>query len=125
MAPSSTATSTRLWGVDLAVWAPLGVEECFRELWRATPENARLPEGAKPRPRPDAHERLGEIDVPALVVGARHGPPELRALGERVAREVPRARLVEVDSDHYLTLREPELVSRPLRDFLVEAAPPE
>ncbi len=111
--------------IDFAIWAPLGVEEGFRELWRATPENSRLPEGAKPRPRPDAHERLGEIAVPTLVVVAKYDPAELRALGTRVAREVAGAQLVEVDSDHYLTLREPELVSRLLRDFLSAAEPQE
>jgi pimeloyl-ACP methyl ester carboxylesterase len=109
--------------IDFAIWAPLGVEERFRELWRATPENGRLPEGAKPRPRPDAHERLGEIAVPTLVVVAKHDPAELRALGARVARGVPGAQFVQVDSDHYLTLREPELVSRVLREFLSAAAP--
>jgi len=33
-------------------------------------------------------------------------------------RRIPGARLVEVDSDHYLTLREPELVTDLIRDFL-------
>jgi hypothetical protein len=33
-----------------------------------------------------------------------------------------RARLVEVDSDHYLTLREPDLVTRLLEEFLVIAS---
>ena len=33
------------------------------------------------------------------------------------------ARHVELDSDHYVTLREPELVSRTLSDFLTPLAP--
>jgi hypothetical protein len=46
----------------------------------------------------------------------------MRDLGPLVERETPNARHVEVDSDHYLTLREPELVTRLLVDFLTEAA---
>jgi len=69
------------------------------------------------------HERLGEVSAPTLVVVARHDPAELRARGETVARGVPRARLVEVDSDHYLTLREPARINRLLDDFLCSAAP--
>ena len=36
---------------------------------------------------------------------ATHDPPELKEAGATVARQVPGAHLVEVDSDHYLTLR--------------------
>ena len=35
------------------------------------------------------------------------------------------ARHVELDSDHYLTLREPELLSSVLLEFLTAAAPQE
>lgn len=109
--------------VDFAIWAPLGANELLRELWRATPDARGLPERARPLPRPDAHERLGEVSAPTLVVVARHDPAELRARGETVARGVPSARLVEVDSDHYLTLREPARINRLLDDFLCSAAP--
>ena len=44
-------------------------------------------------------------------------------MGAHVARQIPDARLVDVDSDHYLTLREPELVTQLLEDFLVAATP--
>jgi 3-oxoadipate enol-lactonase len=109
--------------IDFAIWAPLGADETMRELWRTTPDARGLPDGAQPLPRPAAHERLGEVSAPTLVVVAKHDPPELRARGETVAGGVPRARLVEVDSDHYLTLREPERVTRILDDFLSSAAP--
>jgi pimeloyl-ACP methyl ester carboxylesterase len=58
------------------------------------------------------------VRVPTLVVLAKHDPPELSAAGREAARCIPDARLVEVDSDHYLTLREPELVTALIRDFL-------
>lgn len=47
----------------------------------------------------------------------------MREIGPIVERDAPNARHVEVDSDHYLTLREPELVTRLLVDFLTESAP--
>ncbi len=111
--------------LDFAVWAPLGADETIRELWLATPDAHGLPEGAKPRARPDAHERLEEVAAPTLVVLATHDPPELRAQGETVARRVPGARLVEIDSDHYLTLRAADQVNELLLEFLVATAPPQ
>jgi len=110
--------------IDLGIWAPLGVEERFRELWHATPDARGVPDGADFAPRPPVHERLAEVAVPTLVVVAQHDPEQLREIGARVAREVPRATLVELDSDHYLTLREPDRVSEILRDFLAANAPP-
>jgi 3-oxoadipate enol-lactonase len=109
--------------IDFAVWAPLGADDALRELWHATPDARGIPEGAKPAPRPETNERLAEIAAPTLVVIASLDPPEQREAGARVARTVPRARLVDVDSDHYLTLREPERVSELLRDFLSSASP--
>jgi 3-oxoadipate enol-lactonase len=107
--------------IDFDVWAPLGVDDTMRELWRATPEARGVPDGAKPRPRPDAHERLEEITVPTLVVVPSHDPPALQDVGRRIARTVPGAQLVELDTDHYLTLREPEQVNELLLDFLAAA----
>jgi pimeloyl-ACP methyl ester carboxylesterase len=109
--------------VDFAVWAPLGAEESFRELWLATPDADPLPPGVEPRPpAAPALPRLAEISVPTLVLTAAHDPKGMRDLGPLVERETPNARHVEVDSDHYLTLREPELVTRLLVDFLSEAS---
>ena len=63
--------------------------------------------------------------MPTLVVVARHDPPGLRSVGEKVASRVPGARLVEVDSDHYLTLRKPQQLAELLLEFLGAAAPAE
>ena len=102
---------------DLAVWAPLGATDEYRELWRVTPDARGIPDGAQPRTRPDA--RLEDVAVPTLAIVAEHDPPEFRALGEEVARRIPGARLARVASDHYLTLREPERVSELLLEFLI------
>jgi len=112
--------------VDFEVWAPLGADELIHELWRATPDADPLPPGVEPRRTVSpAAPRLAELAVPALMLTARHDPPGFREIGPLVAREAPDARSVEVDSDHYLTLREPELVTRLLADFLAAAAPHE
>ena len=109
--------------IDFAVWAPLGADDTLRELWRATPDARGLPEGAKPAPRPETNERLAEIAAPTLVVIASLDPPEQREAAARVARTVPHARLVELESDHYVTLRHADQLNELLLEFLTAAAP--
>jgi 3-oxoadipate enol-lactonase len=106
--------------IDLEVWAPLGADERIRQLWRRTPDANPLPEGVEPLDPPGApaKERLAELAVPTLVVTASHDPAGFREIGPLVAREAPDAQHVELDSDHYVTLREPELVARTLVQFL-------
>ena len=109
--------------IDFRLWAPLGSDELLRELWLATPDARGIPDGAAHRPRPPVVERLAEITVPTLAIVATHDPEQLREQGLTVARRVPAAQLVEIDSDHYLTLREPERVAEVLHDFLAASAP--
>jgi len=111
--------------VDFEVWAPLGADELMRQLWRTTPDANPLPGGVEPRfpASPPAKERLAELTVPALIVTVARDPAGFREIGPLVAREAPNARHVELDSDHYVTLREPELLSGVLLDFLTAAAP--
>jgi pimeloyl-ACP methyl ester carboxylesterase len=113
--------------IDLEPWAPLGVDDLIRRLWHATPDANPLPDGVEPLPPPGgaAKPRLTELALSTLVVTAARDPAGFRAIGPLVAREAPNARHVELDSDHYLTLREPELVSRVLLDFLSATAPQE
>jgi 3-oxoadipate enol-lactonase len=112
--------------VDFEVWAPLGVDDRIRRLWRATPDASPLPAGVEPRSAAaPARPRLSELRVPTLVVTVSHDPQVFRDVGTLVAREAPNARHVELDSDHYVTLREPELLAGMLVDFLAEVAPEE
>lgn len=105
--------------VDFEVWAPLGADERMAELWYATPDATGLPPGIGPLPPAIvAREKLGELAVPTLVVTVSHDPAGFREGGLVLAREAPNTRHVELDSDHYVTLREPELVARTLLDFL-------
>lgn len=125
-APNEAKLETMM-DIDLEVWAPLGADDRIRELWRRTPDANPLPDGVEPREPAGApaKQRLGELAVPTLVVTAKHDPPGFQEIGPLVARETPDARHVELDSDHYVTLREPELLSRMLLDFLTTAAPQE
>jgi 3-oxoadipate enol-lactonase len=111
--------------IDFEVWAPLGVDDRIRELWRATPDANPLPDGVEPQALAGARarERLGELNVPTLIVTAKHDPTGFREIGPLVEREAPDARHLELDSDHYVTLREPELLSSVLLEFLTAAAP--
>jgi pimeloyl-ACP methyl ester carboxylesterase len=113
--------------IDLEVWAPLGADERIRELRRATPDANPLPDGVEPLDPPGApaKERLGQLAVPTLVVTAAHDPAGFREIGPLVAGAAPDARHVELESDHYVTLREPELLSGVLIEFLTAAAPQE
>ena len=113
--------------IDLEVWAPLGADDRIRELWRTTPDTNPLPDGVEPLAPagPPTKERLGELTVPTLVVTAARDPAGFREIGPLVARAAPDARHVELDSDHYRPLREPELVSRVLLEVLASAAPQE
>jgi 3-oxoadipate enol-lactonase len=111
--------------IDFEVWAPLGADERLEQLWHATPDANPLPDGVRPLDPvgAPAKERLGELAVPTLIVTASHDPAGMREIGPLVEREAPDARHLELDSDHYLTLREPELLSRVLLEFLAAAAP--
>jgi pimeloyl-ACP methyl ester carboxylesterase len=57
------------------------------------------------------------------VVVPTHDPADQQEVGRTVARRVPGAQLVEIDSDHYLTLREPERVNAVLEGFLSASSP--
>jgi pimeloyl-ACP methyl ester carboxylesterase len=111
--------------IDFEVWAPLGADERLTELWHATPDANPLPDGVEPHEPvgAPAKERLGELAVPTLIVTASHDPAGMREIGPLVEREAPDARHLELDSDHYVTLREPELLAGVLLEFLAAAAP--
>ena len=102
--------------VDFEVWAPLGADDFMRELWRSTPEARGVPNGAEPAPRDAAQPE--QLQCPVLVIVAKHDPPAQIEVGRELARRAPNAQFVEVDSDHYLTLREADTVTQLIRDFL-------
>ena len=91
---------------DFGVWAPLGVDEGYEELWLATPEDT--------PPERRVELNVDAIAAPIYVVTVRHDPAVFRAMAETL----PAVRHVDLDSDHYVTLREPDIVAGLIREFL-------
>jgi len=66
-------------------------------------------------------DRHGEVGAPTLVLWGVHDPWQTIADGERLAREIPNARLVRVETaSHWLQQDEPELFAREIVRFLRE-----
>ena len=69
--------------------------------------------------RADLATRLGEIDVPALVLVGESDKDDFRAIAERLAGELPNARLVVIPSaGHLPSLEQPEAFETAVRPFL-------
>jgi 3-oxoadipate enol-lactonase len=70
-------------------------------------------------PEPSAETRVTEIDAPTLLVVGDADLPELRTLAERLARELPNARLETIaGAGHLPSLERPDELNRLLLDFL-------
>jgi len=67
-------------------------------------------------------DRHGEIRAPTLVLWGVHDPWQTIADGERLAREIPGATLVRVETaSHWLQQDEPEIFAREIVRFLKES----
>ena len=70
-------------------------------------------------PEPPAETRLGQLDVPTLLVVGDADLPELRSLAERLARELPDAGLETIEgAGHLPSLERPDELNRLLLEFL-------
>jgi pimeloyl-ACP methyl ester carboxylesterase len=112
----------------LRIWAPLGTEDPagarIRQIAFDNIHELTMDEGSIEELDPPAALRLGEIDVPTLVVAADHDPPAGRRVSEIIARGVLDARLVTIeDADHVVNLRQPEAFERVVLAFLHETDP--
>jgi 3-oxoadipate enol-lactonase len=109
---------------ELAIWAPLGTEDNagrrIREIAMDNIHELTMDESVIEEIDPPAAVRLGEIDVPMLVVIARHDPPDMRRLADLVAREVLDAKVVTLDTDHVVNLRDPQAFDDAVLPFLTE-----
>jgi 3-oxoadipate enol-lactonase len=110
----------------LAIWAPLGTDDPAGSKIRAIAfdnlHEITMDESGAEDLDPPAAQRLGEIDVPTLVVAADHDPPFGRRTSELIARGVLDARLVTIeDADHVVNLRQPEAFEAAVLPFLADA----
>jgi 3-oxoadipate enol-lactonase len=72
---------------------------------------------------PPAAARFAELACPVLVVVGDADDPAIRAVGERIASEAPRARLVIMPGvGHMLSLEEPAAFAELLSEFLADVA---
>ena len=112
----------------LEIWAPLGTTDergaRIREIAVDNLHEITMDESGEERLDPPAAHRLGEIDVPTLILEAEHDPPDMRQLSDFLAVEIMGSRKVVVeDADHVVNLRQPERFEELVLPFLAEAAP--
>ena len=110
----------------LEIWAPLGVDSeggaAIRRIAFDNIHEMTMDESAEIGIDPPAAVRLGDIDVPTLVVVAEHDPPDSKRCAELIAREVLDGRAIAIDADHVVNLRAPEAFESAVLPFLVENA---
>ena len=107
------------------MWLAPDAADDVRELTRAMTVRSydqQLPVDGEVRgvwPEPSAETRLGELDVATLLVVGDGDRPELLALAERLAGELPDARLETIaGAGHLPSLERPDELNRLLLDFL-------
>src|SRR5262249_20094605 len=72
---------------------------------------------------PDLAQRLGEIDVPTLALVGEEDQPDMLAIVERLAREIPGARQTTIPSTaHVPSMERPREFDELVLPFLAEAA---
>jgi 3-oxoadipate enol-lactonase len=107
---------TELAELDMEIWAPMGVDDELRTMFL---ENAEASNAEDPALEEPSVGRLGEIRVPTLVVTAGRDVPDLEAVGDLLAREIPGARRAVIDeADHMIQWRAPEEFAHLVLDFL-------
>jgi pimeloyl-ACP methyl ester carboxylesterase len=110
----------------LQVWAPLGTDDPaggrIREIAFDNIHELTMDESAEEELEPPAALRLGEIDVPTLVLIAEHDPPFMRRSGELIGREVLDGRILTVDADHVVNVRNPVAFDDAVLPFLADVA---
>jgi 3-oxoadipate enol-lactonase len=130
-APIETAIEAgdlqRAQDLSLGIWASLGVDDeagaRIKQIARDNIHELTMDESGAEDIDPPAALRLGEIDVPTLVVEARHDPPDGRRASQLIAREVLDGRLVTIDADHVVNMRAPAAFDDAVLPFLLEMAP--
>ena len=114
--------------LELAIWAPLGVEDergaRIREIAFDNIHQLSMDESGKVRIDPPAAHRLEELDVPTLILDAEHDPQHHHRIADLLAREIIGAHKVVVEgADHVVNMRQPGRFDDLVLPFLADAAP--
>ena len=109
----------------LKIWAPLGTTDeagaLIRQIAFDNIHELTMDESAEEELDPPAAHRLGEIDVPTLVMIAEYDPPYMIRTGDLIARGILGARKVTIENaDHVVHLRRPAEFNAALLAFLDE-----
>ena len=67
---------------------------------------------------PDLADRLGEVQAPTLVVIGDDDAPDMHAIADRLAREIPDARRASMPGAHVASLEHPDEFDRIVLEFL-------
>ncbi len=107
------------------MWLAPDASDAVRELTEAMTVRSydqQLPVDGEVRavwPEPSAETRLGELDVPALVVVGAADRPEMVSLAKRLVNELPDSRLETIaGAGHLPSLERPDELNRLLLEFL-------
>jgi 3-oxoadipate enol-lactonase len=106
--------------LNLETWAQPHVRELVRPMQRRAFEVQLEGSDEGERPQgPPASSRLGELRTRTLVLVGDRDKQDFRALADRFAREIPRARLEVIKgAGHLPSLEQPEEFDRLLLEFL-------
>lgn len=107
------------------LWAPLGTDDPagsrIRQIAFANLQELTMDESGETGIDPPAAGRLGEIEVPTLVLPADHDPPWHERICEVLGDWTRGARLVRIpETDHVIPLRRPQEFNREVLGFLGE-----
>lgn len=106
--------------VEAAMWVPdatTDVQRLVVEMLLPTYQRDEPDE----QPVPDAAERLAEIDVPTLVVVGERDRPDILRFADRLAAEIPAARLLTLPGvGHLPNLEAPEAFNAAMAEFFAE-----
>ncbi|HEY6566048.1 MAG TPA: alpha/beta hydrolase, partial [Actinomycetota bacterium] len=107
---------------ELAIWAPMGTADepgrRIREIAMDNIHELTMDESSIEELDPPAALRLGEIDVPTLVVVAERDPSDMHRAADLVAKGVLDGRSVSIEADHVVNLRNPQAFDAAVLPFL-------
>jgi 3-oxoadipate enol-lactonase len=114
--------------LQLAIWAPLGTEDAagrrIRQIAFDNIHELTMDESAQVEIDPPASHRLGEIDIPTLVLIAEHDTPDMRRVGDLIARGIPGALKATIEgADHVVNVRQPARFDDAVLAFLDQVRP--